>query len=85
MTHFLLFKKESYILSLVYGHLFQIIPQIFTLIFTEDTQRKADQGPQVDHTVATAIMLTEFVNLRMAVVAAGNAIVGFGVLNLVIF
>ena len=37
------------------------------------------------HPVATAIVLAELVNLGVAVVTASDAIIGFGILNLIIF
>ena len=39
----------------------------------------------MDHSIAAAVVLTEFMYLGMTVVAPGNAIVGFGCLNLIVF
>jgi hypothetical protein len=59
--------------------------QIFPFIFTENTQSQADNGPQMDHPIAGAVMITEFMNLRVTVVTSGDAIVRFGRLNLNVF
>ena len=56
--------------------------QIFPFIFAENTQSQADNGQQMDHPIAGAVMFTEFMNLRMTVVTAGNTIVRPGGLNL---
>ena len=58
--------------------------QIFPFIFAENTQRQADNGPQMDHPIAAAVMLTEFMNLGVTIVAAGNTIVRSGRLNLIV-
>ena len=58
--------------------------QIFPFIFAENTQRQADNGPQMDHSIAAAVMLTEFMDLCVTIVTAGNTIVRFGRLNLVV-
>ena len=58
--------------------------QIFSFIFAENTQRQADNGPQMDHPIAAAEMLTEFMNLGVTIVAAGNTIVRSGRLNLIV-
>ncbi len=59
--------------------------QIFPFILTENTQSQADNGPQMDDAVAATVMITEFMNLGVTVVTAGDAIIGTGGLNLVIF
>ena len=63
----------------------QIVAQIFAFIGSQDTQRQTDQGPQVHDVITGPVMLAEFVNLGMAVVAAGNAVLGAGGLNLIVF
>ena len=68
-----------------YIHFFQIIPQVFPFVRPEYSQRKADQRPKVDHRVITAIMLTQFMNLGMAVMTSGNAVIGACCFNLIIF
>jgi hypothetical protein len=59
--------------------------QIFPFIFAQNTQSQADKGPQMKHAIATAVMLTEFMNLGMTIVTAGNTIVRSGHLNLSVF
>ena len=51
--------------------------QIFAFIFAGNTQGQADNGPQMDHTIAAAAMAAELMNLGMAVVATGNTEIGF--------
>ncbi len=56
--------------------------QIFPFIFAENTQSQTDNGPQMDYSVAAAVMITEFMNLSVTVVTARNAVIGTGGLNL---
>ena len=58
--------------------------QIFPFIFTENTQRQADNGPQMDHPITGTVMITEFMNLSVTIMTAGNAIIRFGRLNLIV-
>ena len=58
--------------------------QIFPFILTENTQSQTDNGPQMDYAIATAVMITEFMNLGVTVVTSGDAIIGTGGLNLAI-
>ena len=62
----------------------KVVTQVFALVGAQNTKGKADQGPQVNHRIAAAVMLAEFVDLSVAVVAAGDAIVGTGGFNLLI-
>jgi hypothetical protein len=71
-------------LAAVYGYLFKIGLQVFPFVFTEDPQRQTDNGPQMDDAIAAAVMITEFMNLSVTVVTAGNAIIGTSGLDLVI-
>jgi hypothetical protein len=68
-----------------YIDFFQIISQVFPFVRPEYSQRKADQGPEVDDRVVSAVMFAQFVNLCMAVVASGNAVVRAGRLDLLVF
>jgi hypothetical protein len=68
-----------------YIHFFQIIPQVFPFVRPEYSQRKTDERPKVDHRVITAIMLTQFMNLGMAVMTSGNAVIRSRGFNLIIF
>ena len=60
----------------------EILTQIFPFVGSENTQRQADQGPQVYNGIVAAIMLTELMNLGMAIMAAGDTIVRAGFLYL---
>ena len=68
-----------------YIHFFQIISQVFPFVRPEYSQRKADEGPEVDDRIMSAIMLTQFMNLGMAVMASGNAVIRSRGFNLIIF
>jgi len=59
--------------------------QIFPFIFAQNTQSQADKGPQMEHAIAAAVMLTEFMYLGMAIVTGGNTIIRSGHLNLSVF
>jgi hypothetical protein len=63
----------------------EVITQIFPFVGSENAQRQADQGPQVNNGVVTAIMFTQFVNLGMTIVASCDAVIGAGGLDLIIF
>jgi len=68
-----------------YIQFFQIISQIFPFIWPEYSQRKADEGPEVHDRVVSAVVLAQFMNLGMAVVTPGNAVVRAGCLDLLVF
>jgi len=53
-------------------------------IFAGNAQSQADEGPQMDHTIAAAVVLTEFMNLCMTIMTSGNTIIGTGSLNLIV-
>ncbi len=57
---------------------FQVFTQVFAFIGAQYAQGEADQGPQVNHRVAAAVMFAEFMNLGVAVVAARNAVIRAG-------
>jgi hypothetical protein len=60
----------------------KVVIQVFSLIGSEDTQREAYQGPEMNDAISGAIMLAELMDLGMAVVACGNAVIGSGRLDL---
>jgi glyoxylase-like metal-dependent hydrolase (beta-lactamase superfamily II) len=66
-------------------HFLQVITQVFPFIGAQYAQGEANQGPQVNHRIATAVMFAEFVNLCVAIVAARNAVVGTGGFDLLVF
>ncbi|MDQ1331583.1 MAG: hypothetical protein QG578_1851 [Thermodesulfobacteriota bacterium] len=72
-------------LRVEYIHLFKIIPKVFPFVRSEHSQRKTNECPKVHNRIMSAVMLTQFMYLRMAVVAAGNTVVGAGSFNLLIF
>ena len=66
-------------------NLFQVIAQVFALVGPQNSERQADQGPQMHDAVPGAVMLAQFMDLGMAVVASGDAVIRTGRLNLLIF
>jgi hypothetical protein len=60
----------------------QVVIQVFSLIGSKDAQGEAYQGPEMNDAVSSAIMLAELMDLGMAVVTCGNAVIGSGGLNL---
>ena len=65
--------------------IFEVVTQVFTFVRSQYPHRKTNQCPHVDHRVIAAVMFAQFVNLGMAVVATGNAVIGTGGLDLVVF
>jgi len=63
-------------------HILEIISEVFPFVRSEYTQRKTDKGPHVDNRIVASVMLTQFMDLGMAVVAPGNAVVSAGRLDL---
>lgn len=64
---------------------FQVIAKVFPFVGTQDAKREADQCPEVNHRIVSTIVLTEFVNLGVAVMASGDAVIRPGRLDLLIF
>ncbi|MBW1863726.1 MAG: hypothetical protein JRJ02_15380, partial [Deltaproteobacteria bacterium] len=52
----------------------QFRPQISTLILSQDTEGETNQRPQMDRLVAAIKVVIEIVDLGMAVMARGDAI-----------
>jgi hypothetical protein len=65
-----------------YVDFLEVIPQVFALVGPQNPQRQTDQGPQVNHRIIAAVVLAQLVDLGVAVVAAGDAVVGAGGLDL---
>ncbi len=63
----------------------QVVSQIFPFVRPQNPQRKADERPEVNHRIITAVMLTELMDLSVAVMTSGNAVVRAGRLDLLIF
>jgi hypothetical protein len=68
-----------------HGDFLEIIPQVFAFVGPQDAERQRKQGPQVNHRVIAAVVLAEFVDLGVAVVAGRDAVVCPGGLDLVVF
>jgi hypothetical protein len=66
-------------------YFFKFFSQVFSFIGAKNAHGQANQGPQMDHAVIAAIMVAELMDLGMAVVAAGDAVVCAGGLDLIIF
>ena len=63
----------------------QVRSEVFTLVFTQDPQRQADQSPQM-HAVVTAFeMFAQIMDLSMAIMTRGNGVRCSCGHNLVIF
>ena len=58
--------------------------QILPFILAENAQSQTDNSPQMDYAIATAVMITEFVDLGVTIMTSGNAIVRSGNLNLIV-
>ncbi len=68
-----------------YIHFFQVISQVFPFVWPEYSQRKADEGPEVDDRIMSAVMLAQLMDLGVAVMATGNAVIRAGRFDLLIF
>jgi hypothetical protein len=68
-----------------YVNLFQVITQIGPLIGSENSERQADQRPDMDGLIRSMKMMPDIMDLGMAVMATGNTIVSSGGNNLVKF
>ena len=58
--------------------------QVLSLVGSKDAQGEADKRPQVNHAVIGTVVLAQFMDLGMAVVAGGDTIIRLGCLNLVV-
>jgi len=65
-------------------HLFQVVLQVFPFIGAQDAEGEAYEGPQMDYPVFGAEVFAQFMDLCVAVVAGGDAIVRLGGLDLVV-
>ena len=66
-------------------HFFQILSQIFPFIRAQNTERKTNQGPQMDGVPFVIVNLTEIMHLGVTVVARGDAVIRLGIQNLLRF
>jgi hypothetical protein len=67
-----------------YPNLFQIVMEVGPFVGTQDSQGEAQKGPDMDNPVMALVMLGQIVNLGVAVVAPGDAIIGFRGLDLLV-
>jgi hypothetical protein len=63
----------------------EIITQVLPFVGAEHTHGKTDEGPHMYHGVPSTVMLTEFVDLGMAIMTAGDAVVRSRRLDLLVF
>ena len=65
-------------------HILEVIAQVFAFVGPQYPQREADQCPHVNNGIVTAIVFTELMDLGVAVVTAGDTVIGTGGLDLLI-
>ena len=65
--------------------IFEIVPEIYTLVWTKYAKRQCKYGPEMNNIVMPAIMMGKLMDLGMTVMASGNAIGGAAGLNLFVF
>jgi len=68
-----------------YIDLFEIIPEVLSFIGAKNAQREANQGPHMNHRVVPAVMFRQLVDLGMAVMASGYAVICTSGLDLIVF
>jgi hypothetical protein len=61
----------------------EVVTQVDTLVGTEDAEREAQQGPQVDGLPRVMALLGQIMDLGVAVVAWGDGVLGAGGKDLV--
>ena len=66
-------------------HIRQIRSQVGPLVFAQNAHGQTNQGPQVHRIIATFKVLAQIMNLRMAIVARCDAVLGAGGHDLVEF
>ena len=59
--------------------------QVFSFVGSQYSQRQADERPHMHDAVIAFVVFAEFVNLCMAVVASGDAVIRTGCLDLIVF
>jgi hypothetical protein len=63
-------------------NILEVFAQIHPFVRTQYPQRKADERPHMHNGIIAAVMLTELVNLGMAIMAAGDTVIRAGRLYL---
>ena len=66
-------------------YILQVVAQISPLVGSEDSKRQTDERPDMNGAERSAEMMTDIMHLGMAVMAAGNAVIGAGGHDLVEF
>jgi len=70
-------------IRLIEAKVCEIGPEMHPFVFTQNTQREANQGPEMDTMIIATVVLCHIVYLRMTVVTGGDDIIRFRRLNLV--
>jgi len=65
--------------------LLEVFPEVFSFVGSQNTEGEANQGPQVNHVIPSAIVLAEFVNLGVTIMTPRNTVCRTGFLYLPIF
>ena len=65
-------------------NILEVLSQIHPFVRAQYPQRKADQRPHMHDGIIAAVMLTELMNLGMAIMAAGDTVIRTGRLYLVV-
>jgi hypothetical protein len=63
----------------------EIVPQIFTFIGSENTERQANQCPEMHDMIVTFVVLAEFMYLGMAVMTGRYTVCRAGGFDLIVF
>jgi len=63
-------------------NLFKFRPQVFPFVWTENPHGETDQGPDMKGVVFPLIMLSYVMDLCVAVVTRGDAVIGAGAVDL---
>ena len=66
-------------------YILEIISQIFAFVRSEYSQREADERPHMNDGVIAPEVLTQLMDLGVAIVTTGDTIIGTGGFNLFIF
>ncbi len=64
-------------------HFLEIVSQVFAFIGTQDTKRKIEQCPEMNRIPGVLVDFSHIMNLGMAIMAGGDAIVCLGSQDLV--
>ena len=65
-------------------YIFQVVAQVCSLIRPENAKGEGKNRPEMNDLIIPAIVVRQFMNLGMAVVTAGDAVLGTALLDLLI-